>query len=97
MNIVNRPAAQLGVHDAEIMKDQLILYTARKLLKKGMKTKGLMLLGQTRALGELPISNYKTAYQYIEEIATPGSMIRYWPLLIKRTKRLSKKCWQSHL
>lgn len=70
MNIINAPAEKLAVHDAGIMKNQLILYTAKKMIKQGNKARGLFLLGKTnRALGELPISNFKTVYQEVEEQA----------------------------
>jgi len=70
MSIINAPANKLGIYDPDIMKDQLILYSARKMIEKGDKPKGLMLLSKTRrAMGDLPIGQYKGLYQEIEEIA----------------------------
>jgi hypothetical protein len=71
MNIVRTPVNELGLEDADLMKNQLILYTARKMIARDDRARGLLLLSKTnRALGELPISNYKTVYQEIEEKAT---------------------------
>ncbi len=61
-----------SLYDADIMKDQLILYTGRKFIEKGERAKGLMLLSKTRrALGQLPIGSYKNLYQLTAEIALP--------------------------
>jgi hypothetical protein len=68
MNIINASNEKLAVHDAGIMKNQLVLYTAKKMIKQGDKARGLFLLGKTnRALGQLPISDFKTVYQEVEE------------------------------
>ena len=70
MAIIKTPDQRLGIYDAGIMKNQLILYTARKMINKEDKARGLLLLSKTnRAFGDLPISNYKTVYQEIEERA----------------------------
>ncbi|MBS1662353.1 MAG: hypothetical protein JST68_15020 [Bacteroidetes bacterium] len=72
LGLLRRPAKRLGIYDAEIMKDQLILYTARKMMQKGDKARGLMLLSRTRrALGDLPIGAYKDVYEEIAENAGP--------------------------
>jgi hypothetical protein len=61
---------ELGVVDPDILRNQLVLYTSRKLRAHGDRVRGLMLLSQTnRALGELPISRYKTLAQFIGEEA----------------------------
>ncbi|MGB8190968.1 MAG: hypothetical protein WCF67_03570 [Chitinophagaceae bacterium] len=87
MSLINTSAAAIGVYDPEIMKNQLILYTARKLIKKGYKAKGLMLLSRTnRALGELPISDYKRVYQEIEEHAAPADYDEMIRILAKKNK-----------
>lgn len=92
VHIINRSPEQLGVNDPEIMKNQLILYTARKLIKKGIKAKGLMLLGHTnRAIGDLSISGYKSVYQYIEEIATPEVYDQIIATLDKKNKTQFEK------
>lgn len=71
MKLLLTPSNKLGVHSPEIMKDQLILYTGRKLLQNGQRGKGLLLLGKTRrALGELSINTYKTVYELMWETAT---------------------------
>ncbi|HEY6900636.1 MAG TPA: hypothetical protein VI233_08340 [Puia sp.] len=73
LSLIREPAEQLGIYDADIMKDQLVLYTARKMIKKGNKAKGLMLLSRTRrTLGTLPIPSYKDVYQEISEAAAPA-------------------------
>jgi hypothetical protein len=73
LELLREPAVRLGMYDADIMKDQLILYTARKMIRWGDKARGLMLLSRTRrALGELPISEYKDVYQEIAETAEPS-------------------------
>lgn len=73
VRLLRQPAKQSGIYDAGIMKDQLILYTARKMISKGSRAKGLMLLSKTnRAWADLPIGKYKNVYQEITEIATPA-------------------------
>ncbi len=73
MRIMLTPNEKLGVYDAGILKNQLVLYTARKMMQKGDRGKGLLLLSKTnRALGELPIGAYKGLYQEMEERADEG-------------------------
>lgn len=92
MGIVKQSSQKLGIYDAEIMKDQLILYTARKLINKGEKAKGLMLIGQTkRALGELPIDTYRGVYQEMEETATPVVYDQMISILEKKNKTSFEK------
>jgi hypothetical protein len=70
MKIITASDEKLAVHDAGVMRNQLILYTARKIIKHGDKARGLLLLGKTnRALGDLPISEFKTVFQEVEEQA----------------------------
>jgi hypothetical protein len=71
IHLLLTPSRKLGVHSTDIMKDQLILYAGRKLMRDGQRVKGMLLLGKTRrALGELPIGNYKTIYEIVWENAT---------------------------
>lgn len=71
MRLLLMPSNKLGVHDPDIMKDQLILYAGQHLIGKGEKAKGLLLLGKTRrALGELSIDTYKSVYEAMWETAT---------------------------
>ncbi|NII29845.1 hypothetical protein HB364_32505 [Pseudoflavitalea sp. X16] len=71
MRLLNSSAEELGVHDPAIMKDQLILYAGRQLMRKGDRARGLLLLGKTRrALGTLSISTLKRVYEVIWEKAT---------------------------
>jgi hypothetical protein len=92
MRIISKSPGQLGIYDAEIMKDQLILYTSRKLIKQGHKTKGLMLMSQTsRALGELPIGQYKRVYQELEENATPTVYDEILMTVTKKNKTAFEK------
>ncbi len=87
MGILQIPDTSLYLYDAAIMKDQLILYTARKMIVKGSKAKGLMLLSKTRrALGSLPISTYKRVYQEIEETALPQDYDTILNILSSKTK-----------
>lgn len=70
MNIIKTGDKQLGIYDPDIMKNQLVLYTARKMIQKGDRARGLMLLSRTnRALDELPGGGYKKLYQEIDDIA----------------------------
>ena len=86
MSILQTPALESGVYDHELMKDQLILYTARKLVTKGARAKGYLLLGKTRrAIGELPIG-YKGVYQELEEKATPDDYDGMISILDKTNK-----------
>jgi hypothetical protein len=87
LSIINTSDKATGFYDPAIMRNQLVLYTGRKLINKGIKVKGLMLLSRTnRALGELPISNFKTVYQEIEEHAEPANYDEMMHLLDKKQK-----------
>jgi hypothetical protein len=87
MSIISQPPARTGFYDDGIMKDQLILYTARKLISQGQKAKGLLLLGRTRrAIGDLMISTYKNVYQEMEEIATPEVYDEMLAILARKNK-----------
>lgn len=87
LSIVNTPDKSTGFFDAGIMKDQLVLYTARKVISKWNKAKGLMLLARTkRALGRLPIGAYKSVYQELEEQATPTEYDQIIAILDKKNK-----------
>jgi hypothetical protein len=92
MSIIERSDEDLAIYDPEIMKNQLILYTARKMITQGNRAKGLMLLSQTnRALGDLPIGNYKQVYQEIEELADEADYDRMLGLLNKKNKTAFEK------
>jgi hypothetical protein len=87
MSIINATEAELGIYDPGIMKNQLILYTGRKLINRGDKAKGLLLLSKTnRALGDLPISNYKEFYQEVEEHADEHTYDAMVAILKQRKK-----------
>jgi hypothetical protein len=87
LSIINTPDKATGFYDPGIMKNQLILYTGRKLINKGIRAKGLMLLSRTnRALGALPIGDYKKLYQEIEENATPEDYDKMISILDKKSK-----------
>jgi hypothetical protein len=87
LSIVNIPDKATGFYDPDIMKDQLVLYTARKMIAKWNKAKGLMLLSKTkRALGSLPIGAYKSVYQELEEQATPAEYDEIIAILDKKNK-----------
>jgi hypothetical protein len=87
MQILAKSDQELAIGDAEIMRNQLVLYTARKLIAQGNRAKGLMLLTRSnRALGELPISDYKKAYQVIAETAIDTDYDEMLAILNKKNK-----------
>lgn len=91
-DILLTPDDKLGVYDPAIMKDQLILYCGRKMIEKGRRAKGLMLLGKThRALGQLPIDTYKRVYQEIDEIALPADYDEMISVITKKDKTAFEK------
>lgn len=105
LHIVYMTNEQLGVHDPGIMKDQLILYAGRQLIRKGERVKGLMLLGKThRALGQLSIGSYKSVYDVIWETATAADydsilykVTNYPPTAFEQfvARGLLKDAWNS--
>lgn len=87
MEIMNTPDKATGFYDPGIMKSQLVLYAARKIIRNGSKAKGLMLLSRTnRALGDLPIRNFKTVYQEIEQQASAADYDEMLKILSKKQK-----------
>lgn len=87
MQIVQTRDQELGVDDVKLMKSQLVLYTGRKMIKRGDRARGLLLLGKTdRALGQLPISAYKTVYQEIDEQATEQDYYTMLHIFSKKNK-----------
>lgn len=92
MGILNASDKSLGLNDPGLMKDQLILYTARKMIGQGDRARGLMLLSRTRrALGELSIGAYKRVYQEIEDLATEPDFDRMISILDKKDKSYFEK------
>lgn len=87
MQILQTPGAELGIYDPEIMKNQLVLYTARKMMAKNDRARGLMLLARTnRALGEIEGLGYKDVYQEIEENAVDTDYDQMLQILNKNDK-----------
>lgn len=87
MQIIQTPAAELGIYDPEIMKNQLVLYTARKMMAKNDRARGLMLLARTnRALGVIERVDYKDVYQEIEENAVDTDYDQMLQILNKKKK-----------
>lgn len=87
MSLINTPLKKLGVYDGDIMKNQLTLYTARKLIRSGDRARGLMLLARTnRALGDLPFGAYKKVYQEMEEQANDADYTAMIAILDKADK-----------
>ncbi len=85
--IMNSSNERLGVYDPDIMKSQLVLYTAQKMIRQGDKARGLLLLSKTnRAFGELPIGDYKDVYQEIEEQADEQVYSNLFNVLDKKNK-----------
>lgn len=92
MAILKTPAKDLGVHSPDLLKDQLILFVGKKLIAKGERAKGLLLLSQThRAFGDLPISTYKNIYQQLAETATPADYDTIIAVLDKPQKTAFEK------
>lgn len=87
MTIVRAPDNELGLEDASLMKNQLVLYTAKKMMAKADVARGLLLLSKTnRAIGELPIRWYKNVYQEIEERATESDYHTMVSIFDKKNK-----------
>jgi hypothetical protein len=87
MTIINSSESKLALYDGDIMKDQLILYTARKLMNSGDKAKGIMLLSKTRrALGQLVIGSYKGVYQFMQEYADNSTYDEMVNILTRKNK-----------
>ncbi|MBO9635524.1 MAG: hypothetical protein J7578_20640 [Chitinophagaceae bacterium] len=87
MRIMQTPDEKMGLYDPSIMKNQLILYTGKKLIRQGQKGKGLMLLSRTnRALGE-GIFGYKKLFEIIGNIAEPKDYDLILRILDKKNKR----------
>lgn len=87
MHIIQTPAAKLGIYDADIMKSQLVLYTANKMIKQNDRARGLMLLARTnRALGEIDGLGYKDVYEKIWEKANDTDYDEMLQILGKKKK-----------
>jgi hypothetical protein len=87
MQIIETPAAKLGIYDPDIMKNQLVLYTAKKMIAKKDRARGLMLLARTnRALGQITGLAYKDVYQKIEEEAIDTDYDQMLQILDKKKK-----------
>lgn len=87
MHIVQTPDKTLGIYDADRMKNQLVLYTARRMIKKGDRARGLLLMSRSnRALGELEGVGYKTLYQEIDEVAQTADYDQLIQVLQKKVK-----------
>jgi len=89
MRIVQTPDAALGIYKADKMKSQLVLYTARKMIKSGDRARGLLLLSRSnRALGELNGVGYKFLYQEIDEVAQAPDYDQMIQVLQNKNKTL---------
>jgi len=87
MRIIQTPVAKLGIYDPDIMKNQLILYTARKMIRQKDRARGLMLLARTsRALGEIDGLGYKDVYEEIAEKAIDTDYDQMLQVLGKKKK-----------
>lgn len=92
MAILGKSDKELAITDPDIMRSQLVLYTARKMISQGSRAKGLLLLSRTnRALGELPIDDYKKLYQVIEETADDHDYDEMLQILGKKEKSSFEK------
>jgi hypothetical protein len=87
MQIMQTPAEKLGIYDPDIMKNQLVLYTAKKMIAQKDRARGLMLLARTnRALGQITGLGYKDVYQEIEEKAIDTDYDQMLQILDKKKK-----------
>jgi hypothetical protein len=87
MDIINTDHKKLAVYDASIMKDQLVLYTAKKMMRQQDRARGLLLLGRTRrAFGDLQVGNYKRPYVEVEEKANESDYDRMISIIEKKNK-----------
>jgi hypothetical protein len=87
IQIIQTPVAKLGIYDPDIMKSQLVLYTAKKMIIQKDKARGLMLLARTnRALGEIEGLDYKDVYDEIEEKAIDTDYDQMLQILGKKKK-----------
>jgi hypothetical protein len=88
LDILYTPDSLLPVHSADLLKDQLVLFIAKKLLAQGEKVKGTMLLSRTRrSWGDIPgVGGYKNVYHVLEEIAGPGEYDAIINILDKKNK-----------
>jgi hypothetical protein len=87
MQIMQSSAAKLAIYDPEIMKSQLVLYTARKMIAQKDRARGLMLLARTnRALGQITGLGYKDVYEEIEEKAIDSDYDQMLQILDKKKK-----------
>jgi hypothetical protein len=88
IDILNTPDSLLPVHSPDLLKDQLILFVAKKMLAKGEKVKGTMLLSRTRrSWGDIPhVGGYKSVYHVLEEIAGPNEYDAIIDILDKKNK-----------
>jgi hypothetical protein len=86
MGLLSASNKKLGLHDPTVMKDQLILYTGKKLISKGQKAKGFLLLAKTgRIFGETAVG-YKSIYEEIWEKAIPSDYDEMFQLMDKEQK-----------
>jgi hypothetical protein len=87
MQILHTHDSVLSIYDPTIMRNQLVLYTARKAMEKGEIARGILLLGKTnRAWGQLPIGNIKNIYQELEEKASSKDFNDIIALIDKKHK-----------
>lgn len=87
MQILQMPDSELAIYDPIIMRNQLVLYTARKAMDKGQTARGILLLGKTnRAWGQLEIGSIKNIYQELEEKASPKHFLEIISLMNKKHK-----------
>lgn len=92
MSIINTSDSGIGVYDPDILKNQLILYTAKKMIQSGDKVRGVMLLSKTnRALGDLPIGSYKEVGQVLDELADGNDYDQIIQIVRKKNKTSFEK------
>jgi len=88
MSLLRTPNKKLGLFDVNKMKNQLILYTARKIMYHGNNAIGLLLLSKTnRSFGESGTGwDYKDVYEEMSEHANASDYDQMINLMQKKNK-----------
>jgi hypothetical protein len=88
MRLLKASEKSLGLHDAKKMKNQLILYTARKLMRQGNNPMGLLLLSKTnRTFGESGTGwDYKDVYEEMSDRANGSDYSEMISIMKKQFK-----------
>lgn len=93
LEIIHTPDSLLPVQSGDLLKDQLTLFIAKKLMEKGSTVKGIMLLSRTnRSFGDIyGVFMYKNVYHLLEEKASPRDYDAIINILEKKEKTAFEK------